>query len=197
MRSRRRFTREFKVEAAKLVTERGVTVAQAGRDLDIHVNSLRAWVERSSSNRVIPCIAGPAARPYSIRAARKGSPRASVARAKNPVTFATAKDTPDRFRSRGTFGMGLGNGAAVYDGRSSVRGSTSISLRSKPALDTTPITPLRLPGSQVAPFHSRADTTSAPCAAAYATTGASFSACAGFVVPRLRLIKCAPWSAAH
>jgi hypothetical protein len=28
---RRRFTREFKLEAAKLVTERGVTVAQAAR----------------------------------------------------------------------------------------------------------------------------------------------------------------------
>ena len=45
MRSRRRFTREFKVEAVKLVTERGVTVAQAARDLGIHVNSLRAWIE--------------------------------------------------------------------------------------------------------------------------------------------------------
>ena len=44
MRSRRRFTREFKVEAVKLVTERGVTVAQAARDLGLHVNSLRAWI---------------------------------------------------------------------------------------------------------------------------------------------------------
>jgi transposase len=31
---RRRFTREFKLEAVKLVTERGVTIAQAARDLE-------------------------------------------------------------------------------------------------------------------------------------------------------------------
>ncbi|MET3973694.1 transposase-like protein, partial [Bradyrhizobium sp. LA6.10] len=30
---RRKFSREFKVEAVKLVRERGVSVAQAGRDL--------------------------------------------------------------------------------------------------------------------------------------------------------------------
>ena len=41
---RRRFSREFKVEAVKLVRERGVTVAQAARDLDVHVNVLRTWV---------------------------------------------------------------------------------------------------------------------------------------------------------
>ena len=33
---RRRFSREFKVEAVKLVRERGVSVAQAARDLDVH-----------------------------------------------------------------------------------------------------------------------------------------------------------------
>jgi transposase len=38
---RRRFTREFKVEAARLVTDRGVSVAQAARDLDVHENVLR------------------------------------------------------------------------------------------------------------------------------------------------------------
>ena len=30
---RRKFTREFKLEAVKLIRERGVTVAQAARDL--------------------------------------------------------------------------------------------------------------------------------------------------------------------
>jgi hypothetical protein len=35
---RRRFTREFKVEAVKLVRERRVSVAQAARDLDVHEN---------------------------------------------------------------------------------------------------------------------------------------------------------------
>ena len=41
---RRRFSREFKLEAVKLVRERGVTAVQAARDLDLHVNVLRKWV---------------------------------------------------------------------------------------------------------------------------------------------------------
>ncbi|WP_123295867.1 IS3 family transposase [Comamonas sp. BIGb0124] len=43
-RVRRTFSREFKLEAVKLVTERGVTVAQAAKDLDLHENVLRKWV---------------------------------------------------------------------------------------------------------------------------------------------------------
>jgi hypothetical protein len=46
---RRRFTREFKVEAVKLVRERGVSVAQAGRDLDVHENVGCANGSRSSA----------------------------------------------------------------------------------------------------------------------------------------------------
>ena len=42
---RRRFGREFKLEAVRLVRERGVTVAQAARDLDVHENVLRKWVK--------------------------------------------------------------------------------------------------------------------------------------------------------
>ena len=41
---RRRFSREFKLEAVKLVRERGVAAAQAARDLDVHENVLRKWV---------------------------------------------------------------------------------------------------------------------------------------------------------
>ena len=42
---RRSFSREFKFEAIKLVRERGVSVAQASRDLDIHENVLRKWIK--------------------------------------------------------------------------------------------------------------------------------------------------------
>ncbi|RMX04150.1 hypothetical protein D8I35_15170 [Corticibacter populi] len=42
--TRRKFSREFKLEAVKLATERGVAVAQAGKDLDVHENVLRKWV---------------------------------------------------------------------------------------------------------------------------------------------------------
>ena len=44
MATRRTYTREFKVEAVKLVRERGVSVVQAARDLDVHQNVLRNWV---------------------------------------------------------------------------------------------------------------------------------------------------------
>ena len=40
-RKRRQFTREFKVEAVKLVTEGGLTVAQVARDLDISQSVLQ------------------------------------------------------------------------------------------------------------------------------------------------------------
>ena len=38
---RRNFGREFKIEAIRLIKERGVSVAQAARDLDVHENVLR------------------------------------------------------------------------------------------------------------------------------------------------------------
>jgi transposase len=41
---RRAFTREFKLEAVRLISDRGVTAAQASRDLGIHENVLRKWV---------------------------------------------------------------------------------------------------------------------------------------------------------
>jgi transposase len=41
---RRKFTREFKLEAVKLVKERGISVAQASRDLEVHGNMLRKWI---------------------------------------------------------------------------------------------------------------------------------------------------------
>jgi transposase len=41
---RRTFSREFKLEAVRLVNERGVTVTQAARDLGLHENVLRKWV---------------------------------------------------------------------------------------------------------------------------------------------------------
>ena len=48
--ARRIFSREFKVEAVRLVSERGVSVAQACRDLDVHENVLRRWVRELSAD---------------------------------------------------------------------------------------------------------------------------------------------------
>ncbi len=40
---RRSFTREFKIEALKLVTEKGMSIAEAARSLGLHDNLLRIW----------------------------------------------------------------------------------------------------------------------------------------------------------
>jgi transposase len=42
--TRRKFSREFKIEAVRLVTDRDVTVAQAARDLDVAESVLRRWM---------------------------------------------------------------------------------------------------------------------------------------------------------
>ena len=44
--ARRRFSQEFKLEAVQLVKGRGVSVAQAARDLGVHENVLRIWVKQ-------------------------------------------------------------------------------------------------------------------------------------------------------
>ena len=42
-RKRRQFSREFKEEAVRLVTEGGQSLAQVARDLDLRPNLLRRW----------------------------------------------------------------------------------------------------------------------------------------------------------
>ena len=50
MATKRVFTREFKLEAVKLVSERGVSIAQASRDLGLHANVLRKWVRDQAAD---------------------------------------------------------------------------------------------------------------------------------------------------
>ncbi len=47
---RGKFSHEFKLEAVKLVRERGVSVSQAARDLDLHENVLRKWVREQAAD---------------------------------------------------------------------------------------------------------------------------------------------------
>ncbi|PYV46286.1 MAG: hypothetical protein DMG92_18410, partial [Acidobacteria bacterium] len=42
---RRKFTREFKLEAVRLVKDRGVSYARAAEDLGVHPTQLRNWVK--------------------------------------------------------------------------------------------------------------------------------------------------------
>ena len=47
---RRQFSKEFKIEAVRLVRDRGVSVVQAAKDLDVHENVLRKWVRDISED---------------------------------------------------------------------------------------------------------------------------------------------------
>ena len=43
---RRQYTREFKLEAVRLIEDRGVSYAKAAEDLGIHPTQLRSWVKQ-------------------------------------------------------------------------------------------------------------------------------------------------------
>jgi transposase-like protein len=43
---RRKFTREFKLEAVRLIRDRGVSFNRASEDLGVHVSQLRDWVKK-------------------------------------------------------------------------------------------------------------------------------------------------------
>ena len=42
---RKKYSREFKLEAVNLVRDRGVAMVQAARDLDLNHNMLRRWLK--------------------------------------------------------------------------------------------------------------------------------------------------------
>ena len=44
--ARRKFSREFKLEAVRLARQPGVSVAQIARDLDLHDHVLREWIRQ-------------------------------------------------------------------------------------------------------------------------------------------------------
>jgi transposase len=51
-RQRRRYAREFKMEAVRLITEQGVTVAQASRDLGVSPYLLCRWKKKFQDDGV-------------------------------------------------------------------------------------------------------------------------------------------------
>jgi len=48
----RKFDREFKLEAVRLITEGGRGIADVARSLDVHENLLRRWKSRLSDDPV-------------------------------------------------------------------------------------------------------------------------------------------------
>ncbi len=56
---RRKFTREFKLEAVRLIKDRGVSYAQASQDLSVHESQLRSWVKAQADDRRHSSAPGP------------------------------------------------------------------------------------------------------------------------------------------
>ena len=50
-RKRRSFTAEFKAEAVALVLDKGLSVAQVAKDLDLTETALREWVKRAEASQ--------------------------------------------------------------------------------------------------------------------------------------------------
>ena len=50
-RQRRSFSPEFKHDAASLVLDQGHSMAEAGRAVDVHENTLRKWVQQLEAER--------------------------------------------------------------------------------------------------------------------------------------------------
>lgn len=47
--SRRKYTREFKLSAVKLVNEQGYSIPEAGRSLGVDPNCVRGWIGKFAS----------------------------------------------------------------------------------------------------------------------------------------------------
>lgn len=52
--SKRRYTREFKLSAVKLVNEQGYSIVDAAKSLGIHPANVRGWVARFSDEAGAP-----------------------------------------------------------------------------------------------------------------------------------------------
>jgi transposase len=49
--SKRKFTREFKLSAVKLVNEQGYSISEAAKSLGVDPNNVRNWVEKFSEDK--------------------------------------------------------------------------------------------------------------------------------------------------
>ena len=50
MTTRKRYTKEFKLDAISLVQEQGYSIAEAARSLDIHPNMLSRWIKEAEQD---------------------------------------------------------------------------------------------------------------------------------------------------
>jgi transposase-like protein len=69
---RRKFTREYKLEAVRLIKDRGVSYVRASQDLGVHTSQLRDWVKKFADD---PEHAFPGIRSVSVYPSRAATTR--------------------------------------------------------------------------------------------------------------------------
>lgn len=74
MARRRKFTREFKVSAVKMVNEQGCSVGETAKNLGVDANSVRGWVAKLSAEPGM-APAGEGALVAEVRQLRKDNAR--------------------------------------------------------------------------------------------------------------------------
>jgi len=72
---RRRFSREFKASAVKLIQEQGYTVGEAAKSLGVEPASMRDWVKKFQSGEVGGAVNGPSAMRAELRRLREENKR--------------------------------------------------------------------------------------------------------------------------
>jgi transposase len=78
--ARRRFTREFKVSAVKLVQEQGYTVAEAAKSLGVDSGSIRNWLAKFATAPGDGAPAGEGAMRSELRRLREENKRLRLER---------------------------------------------------------------------------------------------------------------------
>src|SRR4051794_31420353 len=80
--ARRTFTPEFKVQAVKLVTEQGKSIAEVARDLDLSESLLRGWKTAHAADgaRAFPGHGNPPALEEELRRLRAENKRLTMER---------------------------------------------------------------------------------------------------------------------
>ena len=96
---RRVFAAEFKHEAVKLVLERGVALSQASKDLGLHVNVLRKWVNDAKTNGAAAFPGRGKQRPDDAEVSRLRRELAKTKAERDVLKKATATRPPRRSRN--------------------------------------------------------------------------------------------------
>ena len=82
MTTRRKFGREFKVEAVRMIDEHGLSVKEVARELDFHPNMLRKWKQQlaAEDQQAFPGIGKLSAEQQELSRLRQENPRLRMER---------------------------------------------------------------------------------------------------------------------